>query len=339
MVYINYSAPSESGNARREFHYRRDIVGKTLGRRRLSSSTFPIFFLEKQRERERLRGTDFVRGITITSSALAPYVHTVSLYASAINLVRLKLHDERHRRTRCTTVLASSCTMAVIDLAPSYRNDTATPSNSSVLLSGSGSVEASVRRYGHIVRGSKTRTRARGSPVRMIRVRDILPSVTAEFAESSRVVNAEWNDQDAAARPSYIRLSSAGRLLTAVAFPKVGVSNPDTEDRGREETVCVMSGHERTSESAAKLVGSRSYIPFTILSAMGTSHRRERERESLLVSRILANSSERRLLLPAVSGSLIPPGRRITRPSAYDFIRGSNWLSYSPSDHEHGASE
>lgn len=41
----------------------------------------------------------------------------------------------------------------------------------------------------------------------------------------------------------------------------------------------------------------------------------------------------------AVSGSLIPPGRRITRPSAYDFIRGSNWLSYSPSDHEHCASE
>lgn len=35
---------------------------------------------------------------------------------------------------------------------------------------------------------------------------------------------------------------------------------------------------------------------------------------------------------------LIPPGRRITRPSAYDFIRSGNWLCYSPSDHERGAS-
>jgi len=35
---------------------------------------------------------------------------------------------------------------------------------------------------------------------------------------------------------------------------------------------------------------------------------------------------------------LIPPGRRITRAPAYDFIRGGNWLSYSPSDHERGTS-
>lgn len=98
-----------------------------------------------------------------------------------------------------------------------------------------------------------------------------------------------------------------------------------------------MSAREETT-ATLKLVGPDRTFPLRLPPRWRPAPI-ERAVESLLVSRILARIPSERARAPrARSWILIPPGRRITRPSAYDFIRGGNWLSYSPSDHEHGAS-
>lgn len=121
-----------------------------------------------------------------------------------------------------------------------------------------------------------------------------------------------------------------------MAFPKVEVSNPE---RGPGENC--MRNVGRTGVE-------RNSLGPPIVHSLYDSLHDGRLAPTRVVSRVPPRFSYSREFqrtpappLPpaAVSGSLIPPGRRITRPSAYDFIRGSNWLSYSPSDHEHGASE
>lgn len=113
--------------------------------------------------------------------------------------------------------------------------------------------------------------------------------------------------------------SHLGACLTTVTFRKVEFSNPS-----RTRNCMVTSTRE-----CDKTRWCRSCIPFTIPSAVKTPSqlflRDGSSSPSLSLSLSVSLVFSR---IPANAGStshfwiLIPPGRRITRPSAYDFIRG-----------------
>lgn len=103
MVYINYSAPSESGNAYRTgkdraragraFHYRRDIIRKAYTTSRFIEFSDVIFFQERERERQRNRLLE--RRITITSS---------TLYIRSPRAVSLRNERDQSRSFGATTM-------------------------------------------------------------------------------------------------------------------------------------------------------------------------------------------------------------------------------------------